>query len=72
MKKIDEDINALDVCGWAPIHYAVCYGCFEFVQLLINHGADVQILSKSMKTPLMLAKQYEYESIAQLLIANGA
>lgn len=69
-KKYD-GINTLDSCGWAPIHYAVAHGYFDYVKLLIKEGANVQILSGSWKTPLSLAKQYGYEDIAQLLIEAG-
>ena len=71
-KKKYDGINTLDVCVLALIHYAVAHGDFDYVKLLIKEGANVQILSESMKTPLILAKQYCYEDIAQLLIDEGA
>lgn len=72
LKKKNDEINTLDVCGWAPLHYGVAYGCLDYVKDLINAGADVRIVSENMKTPLILAKQYGYEDIAQLLIDEGA
>ena len=70
--------------GSTPLIYAIRKEnsdnpSFELVQILLNHGADVNKASKSGYTPLMAAAEMMYSSkksqrlqIARLLIQSGA
>jgi ankyrin repeat protein len=49
------DINALSRNGDAPLHGAVHRGSNEIIQLLIDHGAKVDIKNRKGLTPLQVA-----------------
>jgi hypothetical protein len=63
------DVNAGDETGYTALHDAVIRDCFETVQRLIEKGANVDAVSMSGSTPLMLVRSI---NIAEILIANGA
>lgn len=48
-------LNIKNSKGWTPLHLAVLSNDIEIVQLLIEHGTDVNIMDKTSKTPLELA-----------------
>ena len=48
-----------------PLHYAVKYGQFEFAELLVNHGAKINMADENGFTPLHLAVE---ESLGQIKI----
>ncbi len=58
--------------GWAPIHYAATNGHLPIVQFLMAHGAQVNALSPSETTPLMMAIGSGNDQLIKYLLDNGA
>lgn len=61
--------------GRTPLIYAISYGDFETVDILINNGADVNITSVFNAEPLDWCLKHGGKSrykIAKLLVENGA
>lgn len=56
----------------APLYYAVENGNFEFVKLLVNHGAKVDITSHINDTPLHASAEYNDVEITSYLLKHGA
>lgn len=57
--------------GESPIHSAARHGELFSVQLLVDHGADVNAHADS-GTPLSLAVQYAHEDVIRYLVKKGA
>ncbi|MDB4635335.1 ankyrin repeat domain-containing protein [bacterium] len=72
------DVDAKDIVGGTPLHYATLEGGKEVTELLIENGADVNAKSgKSLyfagdSTPLHTAMLGGNRDVADVLIANGA
>lgn len=58
--------------GWSPLHYAATGPSVEAVQLLLDHGAAVDVRSPNGSTPLMMAARYGDERSVDLLLRSGA
>ena len=58
--------------GWSPIHYAATNGHLKIVQFLMANGAQVNALSPSETTPLMMAIGSGNEELIKYLLDNGA
>ena len=70
--EIDE-LNTTDFySGYTPLFWAVYANNEKLVKFLIEHGANVNTTAKDEKTPLSLATESGYESIANILKAKGA
>jgi ankyrin repeat protein len=54
-----------------PLHGAAGFGQAQMVAWLLEHGADVNALNYSDKTPLALALETGREDIANLLRRHG-
>ena len=68
----DVDPNALYDDAKVPLlHYSASYDKVAAVKLLINKGADIEMLYNG-RTPLMVAVRYENESATKYLLKNGA
>ena len=63
----------LNKAGHTLLHLAVLNGDIEMTRLLLKHvGGDVLLCSKFQKTPLHLACQNGFYSIAEALILYGS
>jgi ankyrin repeat protein len=58
--------------GWTPLHYAASNGQVTVVQYLISQGANVNALSASETTALMMAARAGSTEVAIALIKAGA
>ena len=67
-----EKINYLEPPGVTVFHQACVYGDFDVVQLLINKGADVALLTWTKLSPLKIAVMFGHYEIAELLLHSGA
>lgn len=73
----DIDVNHINNLHWTALLEAVILGSGgekhqKIVQLLVNHGADVNIGDGNGVTPLMHARQKGFQEIADILIEAGA
>ena len=67
------DVNARNVQGLTPLHYAAKFGDETSVSNLLLAGADLEATSHDMETPLALAAfAGRTHSVAQLLKAGAA
>ena len=66
------DANADDGCGSTALHLAVERNAPAIVQLLIEHGAQLNPLNEHGWTPLRCAAQEGREECVRLLLAAGA
>ena len=57
MIKAGADIEAESDDQWRPIHYAVFFGHYAIVKVLVDAGADVGAMTLLGKTPLIIAKE---------------
>jgi hypothetical protein len=58
--------------GGSPLHLASANNHFKTMQLLIQHGADVNARDNGSSTPLHLASRWGGAESVQLLILHGA
>ncbi|MBA9028328.1 hypothetical protein HNP81_003648 [Peribacillus huizhouensis] len=77
LTKTDIDVNHVNDLGWtALIEAIVLYNGGErqqrAIQLLIDHGADVNIPDRNNVTPLQYAREKEIKVIEQILLTAGA
>jgi hypothetical protein len=63
---------AVNKLGWAPIHYSATNGHLEITQFLMANGAQVNALSPSETTPLMMSIGSGNEQLIKYLLDNGA
>ena len=61
-------VHARNRLGKTPLHYAVTYGVPEFIDLLVEHGADVNAADNTGLTPLHVAATLGRVSEARQLI----
>lgn len=64
--------NTKDDTGFTALHYAVNTTEIKFVELLLKHGAEVNVINNYMETPLHLAASYNDTEMYNLLIKHGA
>ena len=68
----NEDLDARLSTGDTPLSVASALGQAAVVQLLLERGADVNVVSGHGWTPLMVAIFYGNHDIAKILLANHA
>ncbi|CZR54758.1 uncharacterized protein PAC_04642 [Phialocephala subalpina] len=64
------DVNAKDIVGRTPLHYAM-ESTTPVVQLLLEHGAEVNTADNGGWTPLHLAAFYSHSEVVRMLVDNG-
>ena len=57
---------------WIALHFAATHGKFDAIQLLLAHGADIEIVDRRNAKALQLAFENGHEACAQLLLEKGA
>jgi ankyrin repeat protein len=80
--KANADANARDGWGCTPLYSACAAGALECVELLVDHGANLNLPGRTVgddgtgprtvATPLAVALQKGHSKIADLLIEHGA
>ena len=67
-----EGINMQDKCGWSALMFAAFTGfSIEVVQLLLQHGADVDLANDDGRTALFMASEKGYVEIVKILLKNN-
>ena len=67
------DINHPDYNGWTPLHQTCAYGYLHSAELLVQLGADLNILGiLEEDTPVMVAAAFGFPDVVQLLVRSGA
>src|SRR3989338_7090493 len=56
MSQYANEINEKDIYGWTALHHAIQLNRFDLAQLLVQHGADMNISNMVGQTPLDLAQ----------------
>jgi len=72
VKLLLEDVNSKASDGQTPLHWASKSGHLETAQLLLEKGADVNAIDRTIRTPLHWASQNGHLETAQLLLEKGA
>lgn len=67
-----ENVNVSTSAGLYPIHIAVKVDATDIVQLLIEHGADVDSIDNEGRAALHYAVQYQNKELILLLLKNEA
>ena len=57
--------------GWTPLHQAAAHGRLDLVELLLDHGADVDATSDDGRTAQDLALAGDHHDIVERLIFAG-
>jgi ankyrin repeat protein len=65
-------LDAKDAEGWTPLMYAVYHGRLDMVELLLQHGADIEAVENSNSTALIVASFAKQASVALYLLQAGA
>ncbi|VUC32731.1 unnamed protein product [Clonostachys rosea] len=65
-------VEATSPRGWHPLHRAARHGLEKCVQVLLQHGAEVDCLNNEGWTPLMFAARFDKTDIVKLLLDKGA
>ncbi|KAF3906715.1 Ankyrin-2 [Arthrobotrys entomopaga] len=69
--KYGTEVAIEDSRGWTPLHIAAYYGFVDIGELLLEHGADVN-LGPGGFTPLHIAVLREHVEFVELLLENNA
>jgi ankyrin repeat protein len=65
-------VNEKDWLGYSPLHWACYFGYTDVAKLLLDSGANHNLISDTGRTPLEIARAMDYEQIAELLCKHGA
>ncbi|KAL6697151.1 ankyrin repeat-containing domain protein [Trichoderma pleuroticola] len=69
------DINARDIRGWTPLHYACCCAgktSTQVVQLLLEKGASVDVQGREGTAPIHCAARAGHLEMVEMLLEFGA
>ncbi|WP_438823179.1 ankyrin repeat domain-containing protein [Peribacillus butanolivorans] len=77
LTKTDIDVNHVNDLGWTALMEAIVLNNGgerqqQAIQLLIDHGADVNIPDRNNVTPLQHSREKEFKEIEQILLKTGA
>ncbi|KKO50776.1 ankyrin [Paenibacillus sp. DMB20] len=77
LTRTDIDVNHVNNLGWTALLEAIILNDGglkqqQTVQLLIDHGADVNIADRERVTPLQHAREKEFAEIERILVKAGA
>jgi len=65
-------VNSRDNFKWTPLHHACHAGQLDIVEILLDHGAELDAPAMSGGTPLTRAIESSRETVVDYLIQKGA
>ncbi|KAF2897959.1 hypothetical protein ILUMI_08211 [Ignelater luminosus] len=68
----NKKINANDIDGNTPLHYAILHGKLEVIKLLLTSGVDINKENANGLSPLHFAVTYDHFNVVDKLISNKA
>nr|CAG8662855.1 2156_t:CDS:2 [Entrophospora candida] len=72
-KKGGSIVNEIDSTGYSPLHYSALKGNFEICKILLDHGANVNVITPQLlSTPLHRASVNNHVKVVNLLLSYGA
>lgn len=57
---------------WTPMHYAAENGSLNSILCMVSRGGGIDPVDKYLRTPLMIAIEYNNSAVARSLIELGA
>ncbi|CAN2141066.1 ankyrin repeat domain-containing protein [Wolbachia pipientis] len=66
------DVNIDGHRGNAPLHEAARCGAADVVRMLVESGANINLVNYDKKTPLHLAAKHNHLEVVKYLVDNGA
>jgi hypothetical protein len=70
--KKDADVDAKNIYGWTPLHYASRDNEFKKAYCLLESGADPNVASNDSWTPILLTSYNNHSDLIKLLYFYGA
>jgi uncharacterized protein len=65
-------LEVRDVNGYTALNYAAANGHMSIVQLLVQHGADINAVNNRSRTPLFVASMHQHVDVVSCLLTAGA
>lgn len=65
---LEPDINAQDNANWTALMYACFFGHEAFVQELLKHNPDINLLNSQLENAFMIAIKRNYLEIAKKIV----
>ncbi|KAF7977136.1 hypothetical protein HWV62_4537 [Athelia sp. TMB] len=72
VSEVPKQVNAVDVDGRTPLHWAASSGSIDIVRYLIDQKAEVDKADGSGWTPLHIASSAGQEEVVKELVGAGA
>ena len=72
LQNTEININGMRSPGLSPLHQACVVGNLEIAEILLQYGANIELLTWSNLSPLLIANLFGHFELAQLLISRGA
>jgi ankyrin repeat protein len=66
------DVNAEDIHGNTPLHWAARFGHQDIVELMLDHNANANALNLSGSSALFDAAECHHQGIVEYLLSHGA
>ncbi|KAK9880580.1 hypothetical protein WA026_011820 [Henosepilachna vigintioctopunctata] len=70
--KNEKNIDVVDKDGYTPLHWAAAFGQYNAIQLILDHGADINKIGINEETALHHAANGGHHEVIRLLISHGA
>lgn len=67
-----KDIDTLDESGFSALHWASFYGQLKTCSLLLDFGANANVMANNFVSPLHLAASSGHHEVIKLLLSKGA
>jgi ankyrin repeat protein len=64
-------VDCKNAKGWTPLHLAVFANQLDSVKILVDNGADFNIMDKTSKTPLEISHNEGYDDIFNYLLEKS-